>query len=93
MRSQTTRVITGRVNSDGTIALPGPYTARRTASGDYTVTTTDRLLGATVTEAGTSAYMANASNFIGNTFRVVTQTASTGTGTDRPFSFVAVVAA
>jgi hypothetical protein len=86
------RVVGGRVNGDGTVAQPGPFTSRRTATGDYTLTFADRLLSLSVNEGANGTFISSVGSLSGNACRVVTQSLA-GAQTDRPFSFTAAISA
>jgi hypothetical protein len=94
MRTVTTRVITGRVNADGTPAVGGAFSSRKTATGIYTITFGgERLVGISlnclsggggfvILPVGISTYSATVS--VGT---------SAGANVDGSFTFTATVAA
>lgn len=92
MRTTTTRTIAGRVNADGTPANGGPWTSRKIATGQYTVTVPPgfRLMGAAASYFSFATYIiAVVSAMTESSFTVSTFTSTTGAAGDNPFTFVA----
>jgi len=97
MRSQTTRTIGGRVNSDGTVAVAGAFAARKIATGKYVLTFPDgfRLAGIGVTpyNAGNTIYYIENSTMTEKSVQFQFAAATTSGAQDAGFTFVATGAA
>ena len=98
MRTTTTRTITGRVNSDGTVAAigSGGWTGRKTATGTYQLDFLgQRLLGCTVTNSGNGGTwsLADVDTLTGSGCRVIHANPGASALIDVAFTFTATVAA
>ena len=95
MRTVTSRTITGKVNLDGTPGVAGPWTSRKSATGQYVVTMPPdvRLLSAVTAPFNFVVAQVNPSAPPPNAFNVNTSAPATGAGTDGGFWFSAEVAA
>lgn len=94
MRTQTTRVIAGRVNANGTIAV-GEFAVQKGGTGGYTVVlpATTRLIAVTASPGAAANQTADVSFTLASSFGVVVYTANTAAAIDAAFGFTAVVAA
>jgi hypothetical protein len=96
MRTSATRTITGRVNSDGTLASGTEVGSRRNSVGNYTLTfaSSFRLLQIILVpyqSGNTVAYVASGQT--DRTVLLILAAATTGAGQDSGFVFTAVGAA
>lgn len=94
MRTQTTRTIAGRVNTDGSIASGSGFTSQRTATGAYTIRLPgSRLIGASASCAQGQSIVAATSAMVAESFNVVMFIGVTGAQADSAFGFTATVSA
>lgn len=91
MRTQTTRVIAGVVNADGTIKTGIGFTSRKTATGTYTVAFPGQRLIAASASSGVVAFIAPIS-MTGDAMQLGITT-SAGALVDNAFTFTATVTA
>lgn len=96
MRTQTLRVIAGRVNgSDGSIVAPSEagLSSIRTSAGAFVVRlpASVRMLAVNTTALTNGTSTANVTGATGNSFNVGTFTTTTGAAIDASFLFQATV--
>ena len=96
MRTATTRTISGRVNSDGSIAGGSEFVVQKTALGQYVLTFPgQRLRGLTANGANPAAtpLFVMVDTFTTSSCRAVATNAASTAQVDANFNFTATVAA